>query len=121
MKTHILIIDDEPRWISFAKSDLATSFEIIVVPDADAALAELEAGQFSLVIASSHWLDALKDIGQKYVGKPIVVTTVQPTNQEARSAYRLGARGYFAKSFNSDDLFDEISKVIPTADEIEAT
>jgi DNA-binding response OmpR family regulator len=114
MKTRILIIDDEPRWIEFAKSDLR-NFEIVVAPDPDTALAELEADQFDLVIASSRRLDVLEIIADKYSDKQVVVTTVQPTTQEALTAYRLGARRYFAKSFGPRDLFERIKEVIPAA------
>ena len=107
MMTRILIIDDEPRWINFAKSDLG-KFEIVVAPDTETALAELEADQFDLVIASSRRLDVLKVIAEKYSDKPVVVTTVQPTTQEALAAYRLGAMRYFAKSFGRQDLFDRV-------------
>ena len=47
MKGRILIIDDEPRWIDFAKSDLS-KFEIVVARDVETAIAELEADQFRL-------------------------------------------------------------------------
>lgn len=114
MKTRILIIDDEPRWIEFAKSDL-DKFEIVVAPDTKAALAELEVDQFDLVIASSRRLDVLAVIAQKYSDKRVVVTTVQPTTQEALAAYRLGAMRYFAKSFGHQDLFERVREVIPVA------
>lgn len=114
MKTRILIIDDEPRWIEFAKSDL-NNFEIVVALDTDTAIAELEADRFDLVIASSRRLDVLEIIAEKYSDKQVVVTTVQPTTQEALMAYRLGARRYFAKSFGPQDLFERIRDVIPSA------
>ncbi len=60
----ILIIDNEPRWISFAKSDLG-GFDIIVAPDIDTAIKELEKDQFDLVIASSGYLAILEDIFKK--------------------------------------------------------
>jgi len=113
MKTRILIIDDEPRWIDFAKNDLS-KFEIIVAHDAEVALAELAADQFDLVIASSRRLDVLKVIAEKYSDKQVVVTTVQPTTQEALTAYRLGAMRYFAKSFGRRDLFNRVEEIIPS-------
>ena len=61
MKGRILIIDDEPRWIDFAKSDLS-KFEIVVARDIETAIDELEADQFDLVIASSRRLDMLDTI-----------------------------------------------------------
>jgi len=114
MKAHILIIDDEPRWIDFAKSDL-NKFEIVVAPDTEIALTELEADQFDLVIVSSRRLDALEAIAEKYSDKRVVVTTVQPTTQEALAAYRLGAMRYFAKSFSHRDLSDRVEEVIPAS------
>ncbi len=111
MSARILLIDDEPRWINFAKSDLS-KFEIVVVPDTKTALAELETGQFDLVIASSRRLDTLEAIARKYTDKRVVVTTVQPTTQEALAAYRLGAIRYFTKSFGRQDLFERVWEAI---------
>ena len=111
MKIRILIIDDEPRWINFARSDLQ-KFEIVVAPDAETALAELEADWFDLVIASSRRLDVLQVIADKYADKRVVVTTIQPTTQEALAAYRLGAMRYFAKSFAQEDLLNRVQEVI---------
>lgn len=114
MKARILIIDDEPYWIDFARSDLS-GFEIIVAINAETALAELEADQFDLVIASSRRLDVLEVIAEKYADKRVVVTTVQPTAREALTAYRLGAMRYFAKSFGNRDLSKRVEEVIPSA------
>jgi len=109
-----LIIDDEPHWLNFVKNDLG-KFEVTVASDRETALAELEADQFDLVIASSRRLDVLKVIAEKYSDKRVVVTTVQPTTQEALTAYRLGAMRYFAKSFGYQDLFERVKEVIPVS------
>ena len=117
MKIRILIIDDEPHWIDFVKNDLKNDLgklEIVVAINTEKALAELEKDQFDLVIASSRRLDALEVIAKKYSDKRVVVTTVQPTTQEALAAYRLGAIRYFAKSFSPRDLFNRIREVIST-------
>ena len=113
MTLRILIIDDEPRWISFAKNN-PKAVEVVPVPNAQQALEALRTGHFDLVIASSLQLEAIEKIRDRY-GKeqPIVVTTVEPNNQEARSAYRLGARRYITKSFNYDDLFEQLKGIIP--------
>jgi len=111
-KTRILIIDDEPRWIDFVKSDLSR-FEIVVAPDAEAALKELEDDQFDLVIASSGHLGVLREIAEKYTDKRVVVTTVRPNTQEALNAYRLGALRYFPKSFGPEDLLNRVRELLP--------
>jgi DNA-binding response OmpR family regulator len=112
MKARILIIDNEPRWLDFARNDLG-KFEIVVAPDSATALAELEADQFDLVIASSNNLDILKEISEKFADKRVVVTTIRPNTREALDAYRLGAMRYFPKSFSPKDLLNRVREVIP--------
>ncbi len=112
MKVRILIIDNEPRWLNFAKSDL-DKFEIVVAHNAEAAIAELKKDRFDLVIASSSNLNILKIISEKYSDKRVVVTTVQPNTQEALNAYRLGAVRYFPKSFSPKDLLNHVTEVLP--------
>jgi DNA-binding NtrC family response regulator len=114
VKMRILIIDDEPRWIDFAKSDLG-KFEIVVARDVTSALAELEADCFDLVIASSRRLDMLETIRRRFADKRVVVTTIQPSTEEALTAYRLGAISYFPKSFGPRDLFNRIKETMPTS------
>ena len=114
MRSRILIIDDEPRWIDFAKSDLS-KFEIVVARDIETAIDELEADQYDLVIASSRLLDVLDTIRRRFADKRIVVMTVQPTTQEALTAYRLGAIRYFPKSFGRRYLFNRVREVIPVS------
>ena len=112
MKARILIIDNEPRWLDFAKNDL-DKFEIVVASDSPAALSELKDDQFDLVIASSNNLDVLKEIAEKFSDKRVVVTTVRPNTREALDAYRLGAMRYFPKSFSPRNLLDHVRAVIP--------
>jgi two-component system nitrogen regulation response regulator GlnG len=114
MKIRILLVDDEFHWINFAKDDLS-KFEIVVAPDSETAFKELEADRFDLVIASSRRLDVLQVIAEKYSDKKVVVTTMQPTTEEALQAYRLGALRYFPKSFGRRDLYERIQEVIPVA------
>jgi DNA-binding NtrC family response regulator len=112
MKIRILIIDNEPRWIEFAKKDLDI-FEIVVAKTAKDAFAELEKDMFDLVIASSRNLKILEVIAEKYSDKRVVVTTIQPSTEEALQAYRLGAVRYFPKSFSESDLLKQVEDVIP--------
>jgi DNA-binding NtrC family response regulator len=111
MSIRILIIDNEPRWINFVRSDLG-GFEIIVAPDFDTALAELEEDQFDLVIASSRYLKILDDISKRFSDKQVVVTTVRPNTQEALDAYRKGAIRYITKSFHEQDLLKNVRELI---------
>jgi DNA-binding NarL/FixJ family response regulator len=112
MVVRILIIDSEPRWIDFAKRDLGV-FEIVVAKTEEEAISELEQDQFDLVIASAASLNILRIISEEYSEKKVVVTTVQPSTQEALQAYRLGAIRYFPKSFSQRDLLNNIKEVLP--------
>jgi DNA-binding NtrC family response regulator len=112
MSIRILIIDNEPRWIKFARSDLG-GFEIVVAPDIDTAIKELEQDQFDLVIASSGYLAILEDISKRFANKQVVVTTVKPNTQEALDAYRKGAKRYITKSFREQDLLKNIRELVP--------
>lgn len=115
MKIRILIIDNEPRWIDFVKTDLG-GFEIIVAPDIETAIKELEKDQFHLVIASSGYLEILEEISRRFSDKQVVVTTVQPSTKEARDAYRKGAIRYITKSFRQKALLDDIKELVPVSD-----
>jgi DNA-binding NtrC family response regulator len=111
IRLRILIIDDEPHWLEFAKRDL-NKFEVVVASDTRTALAELVTNQFDLVIASSRRLDVLEVIVRRCSYTRVVVTTVQPTTREALAAYRVGAIRYFPKSFGRQDLFNHVRDVI---------
>ena len=113
MSIRILMIDNEPRWINFAKSDLG-GFEIVVASDIETALAELEKDQFDLVIASSGYLAILEDISKRFSDKQVVVTTVNPSTQEALDAYHKGAIRYITKSFGEQDLLKNIRELVPS-------
>lgn len=110
MKTRILIIDDEPRWIAFARSDLG-EFEIVVATSEETARAKLDTEQFDLVIVSANYLGLVGHIAEEY-DEQVIVTTVQPTTQEALAAYRSGAKRYVPKSFGQQDLFEHVQDVI---------
>lgn len=116
MKARILLIDSEPRWINFARRDLA-SFEIVVARSRKEALIELEHDRFDLVIASSRWLDVLDLIREQYAGKKVMVTTIKPTPREALQAYRSGAVDYVPKSFADDELLAHVKKAMPAEEE----
>jgi DNA-binding response OmpR family regulator len=114
MKIRILIIDNEPHWIDFAKHDLG-NFEIVVAPDMDTAVKEIKENGFHLVIASSGYLDLLEEVSKRF-DKQVVVTTVQPSEWEALDAYRKGAARYITKSFGQQDLLKKIRELVPVSD-----
>ena len=111
MSTRILIVDNEPRWISFVINALET-YDIVVASDMMGALKELEDDHFELVIASSRCLDILEIIQERFSNKQVIVTTIHPTTQEALDAFRKGAARYFTKSFNTQEFLNHVNEVI---------
>lgn len=112
MTARILVIDDEPRWINFAKDNLGTTFEIEVSSNLEETLAKLEKNRYDLIIASSRRLDVLKAIAKEYPDKRVVVATGQPTTREAITVYRFGILDYFAKDIRFDVVTEKIHEAI---------
>ena len=112
MTARILIIDDEPRWVAFAKKDLGPAFEVEIATDLKTALAKLKENRYDLIITSSRRLDVLEAINRQYPDKRVVVATGQPTTSEAIATYRLGAMDYFAKDFRREVVSAMIHEAI---------
>ena len=112
MKARILIIDDEPKWMQFARDNLGMAFEVEVAADLATALAKLKENRYDLIIASSRRLDVLEAIRRAYPEKRMVVATGQPTTREAINMYRLGALDYFAKDFRREVVSQKIREAI---------
>ncbi len=113
-KIKILIVDDEPRWVEFARKDLS-NFAIVVAKDKQTALERLEENDYDLVIASARRLDVLEEIRKKRAQKRVIVMTIQPTTTEALNAFRLGATRYLPKSFSPQELLSRVKEIIPSS------
>ncbi len=113
MKTRILIVDNESRWIEFAQNDLQTTFEVVVAATTREAASQLEDDNFDLVIVNARNTEVLELLSKRFSEKRMVVTTVQPSVEEAIQAYRFGAADYFPKSFRPKYLLDQVSEVLP--------
>jgi DNA-binding NtrC family response regulator len=114
MKARILVIDNEPRWLQFARDDLGMTFDVDVATDLETALNKLAVATepYALIIASSRWSKVLKEISKRYPEKPIVVVTGQPTTSEAINMYRLGALDYFPKDLRREVVSEKIREAI---------
>ena len=112
MITNILVIDDEPRWVDFARTDLCMDFEVEVATNLDMALAKLKGNHYDLVIVSSRRLDVLESIKKEYPQERVVVATGQETVREAIAIYRLGVLDYFVKDFRREVVSQKIHAAI---------
>ena len=120
MPTRILVIDDEPGWLNFARDDLGTAFEVEVATDLETALAKLKKDLYDLIIAGSGRLNVLEAITKQFPRRRLVVATGQPTTGEAITMYRLGALDYFAKDFRRQVVSDKIHEAIQKSDRVHA-
>ena len=50
MTARILVVDDEPRWLDFARDDLGAAFEVEVATDLETALTKLKKNLYDLGI-----------------------------------------------------------------------
>jgi len=112
MLTRILVVDDEPRWVNFARRELS-HFEVVVVQTLSEALAELRTDEFDLIIASSRKMDVIREIVERYPNKQVMVMTTRPTMDEAVTAYEYGAALYATKSFGPHALIEKIKGLVP--------
>ncbi|GAB4537844.1 MAG: hypothetical protein Kow0063_25140 [Anaerolineae bacterium] len=112
MTARILIIDDEPRWLEFARDSLGAKFEVDVAIDLETILSRLKGNRYDLIIASSRHLDVLKTISEQYPAKQVLVATGQPTTSEAINIYRFGVIDYFPKDLRMEVVRGKIQEAI---------
>jgi DNA-binding NtrC family response regulator len=114
MKQRILIVDDQPEWVEFAKDELR-EYKLEVVKSSEAALPKLEKERYDLIITNVRRLDVLQAIAEKYPDNHVVVMTISPSTQEAATAYRLGAMDYFPRSFRSQSVLAVVEEAMRKA------
>jgi DNA-binding NtrC family response regulator len=114
MKQRILIVDDQPEWVEFAKDELR-EYKLEVAKSSEAALPKLEKERYDLIITNVRRLDVLQAIAEKYPDNHVVVMTISPSTQEAATAYRLGAMDYFPRSFRSQSVLAVVEEAMRKA------
>lgn len=114
MKQRILIIDDQPEWLEFAKGELR-KYKLEVAKSPEAALRKLEKDHYDLIITNMRRLDVLQAIAEKYPENHVVVMTISPSTREAAAAYRLGAMDYFPRSFAPQSVLAVVEEAMRKA------
>ena len=114
MKQRILIIDDQPEWLEFAKDELR-EYRLEVAKSSETALQKLEKKRYDLVITNIRRLDVLQAIAEKYSENHFVVMTISPSTREAATAYRLGAMDYFPRSFQPQSVLAVVEEAMRKA------
>jgi DNA-binding NtrC family response regulator len=114
MKQRILIVDDQPEWVEFAKDELR-EYKLEVAENSETALQKLEKKHYDLIISNIRRLDVLQAIAEKYPDNHVVVMTISPSTREAATAYRLGAMDYFPRSFRSQSVLAVVEEAMRKA------
>ena len=106
----ILILDDEPyiakillTWLS------AEGYECTSSHSARDALAQLEQGDFALLISDivmpeKSGLDLLTEVNERFPAVAVLMMTGAGDRETGIRALKLGAYGYFTKPFNQDEI-----------------
>jgi two-component system nitrogen regulation response regulator GlnG len=105
----ILIADDEDslRWV-LEKGFRSAGYQVTAVNDGTAALREVEAGPFDLILLDIRMpgidgLSLLKQVRDKRPDAQVVIMTAHGTMETAVAAMQDGAYDYLAKPFDLDE------------------
>ena len=106
----ILIADDEDSlsWV-LEKGFRSAGYQVTAVKDGTAALREVEAGPFDLILLDIRMpgidgLSLLKQVRDKRPDAQVVIMTAHGTMETAVAAMQDGAYDYLAKPFDLDEL-----------------
>jgi DNA-binding NtrC family response regulator len=106
----ILVIDDEPIIREVLQEILSREgYRITAVPDAEAGIEAMDAGEFDLVVLDlmlpgRGGLETLKEIKQKDPDRVVVMITAYGSIETAVQAIRMGAHDYLTKPFKNEDV-----------------
>ncbi len=99
----VLVVDDEPITArTIAAMTRHFGHDVVVTQTLEAALAQLDAGSFDVVLTDLHLgrgngLDLLREIQQRTPDVPVVMITGYATMDSAMEAIQAGAYDYLAK------------------------
>lgn len=106
----ILIADDDEEFLVSTSAVLRLQgYQTDCVPDAPAAVAQLRAKPYDLLISDidmpgNQDLGLLRDLPQLKAGLPVILATGKPSVQTAVQAIELAVVGYLVKPFEPSEL-----------------
>src|SRR6202161_1222425 len=116
----VLLVDDDLEHVQMLSQDLdAEHFDVKSVHDGGEALAELQAGEFEIVILdvmlpSVGGLDVLRKLGASFA-TPILMLTARGDDVDRIVGLELGADDYLSKPFNPRELVARIRAILRRA------
>jgi len=117
----VLVVDDfsimRRTIIRMLKLGLDDTFVFVEAEDGNAALAEIQASEFDLVI--SDWsmpkmngLELAKNVRSLGCSVPFLMITANEEQESAANAIREGVTEYLVKPFNQESLLDACAKYL---------
>ncbi|HEX3397507.1 MAG TPA: response regulator transcription factor [Steroidobacteraceae bacterium] len=119
-EARVLLVDDDRELCQMLSEYLnAEHFEVKSVHDGGDALAELQAGEFEIVILdvmlpSVGGLDVLRKLGAAYA-TPVLMLTARGDDVDRIVGLELGADDYLSKPFNPRELVARIRAILRRA------
>jgi DNA-binding response OmpR family regulator len=119
-EARVLLVDDDRELCQMLSEYLtAEHFDVKSVHDGGEALAELQAGEFEIVILdvmlpSVGGLDVLRKLGASYA-TPILMLTARGDDVDRIVGLELGADDYLSKPFNPRELVARIRAILRRA------
>jgi two-component system, OmpR family, copper resistance phosphate regulon response regulator CusR len=113
-QVRILVIEDEPRILSFLSRGLeAEGFSVLGARDGQEGLRLAETTDFDLVILDLllprlDGLSVLRILDEKQPGVPVVIVSARADLQTKLHGFELGARDYLTKPFAFDELLARV-------------
>lgn len=112
--THILIVEDEPRIVTFLEKGLQShGFVTTTVPDGISAVGMALDGDFDLMILDlglpgKDGLTVLEEIRGQGVQIPVLILTARDDIQDKVTGFESGADDYLTKPFRFEELLVRI-------------
>lgn len=121
--TRILVADDMPDIGNILSMGLThAGYQVVVVRDGEAALAEALSGPFDLAILDIHMpkmsgTEVLQRLRAATLPRqfPVIMLTANPSKDEQTRHVDLGADGYCIKPFHIAEVVQLIKALLPTA------
>ncbi|MEJ7728825.1 MAG: EAL domain-containing protein [Polyangiaceae bacterium] len=112
----VLVADDDPTVARSLQRVLgAAGFEVIVVPDGNAAVEELKTRSFEVVLSDIHMpgtngVDLLRLVRAYDLDVPVILMTGAPEVDTAVEAIDLGALGYLRKPLDAERVVAKVQR-----------
>ncbi|TET12686.1 MAG: response regulator transcription factor [Dehalococcoidia bacterium] len=125
-KTSILLVDDDPRLIRFARANLeSVGYEVIVAGEAGAALQLLDRDMpdlaiLDIMLPGMDGFELCHRIRQ-FSAVPIIMLTAKADETDKVKGLRLGADDYLTKPFGVEELLARVEAVLRRAKHPEET